>query len=191
MLMRRKPLISIKAPVMYRERVPKEGIRSASPEELGYLAGLVDGEGNLDIAGTQPRIRIGMKDLQPVRLAKQYGGNWYPTADKRNGTISYTWYIQSKPLIDEFVEFVMPYSRVKQEEFEQLRKALKILRAKPDGWKNEIKESGKKLRKMHHKNPVVIFRAARKLDEKKPGWREWVPAGTLIETKPLEYDNVR
>lgn len=191
--MGRKPLISLRPRKMFTKKVPEDNLRSASPEELSYLAGLVDGEGNIDIAGTRPRIRIGMQDLEPVRLAKQYGGSWYPSADKRYGTVAYTWYVRSEPLIDNFVELVMPYSRVKREQFKQLRKALKILRTdpKPDGWKNEIKKIGEELRRMHHKNPVVIFRAARKLDERKPNWREWVQPNTLIEKRPLEYTDLQ
>lgn len=54
----------------------------------------------------------------------------------------------------------------------------------PRGWKSEIKKIAKKLRKLHHKNPKVIFEAARHLDEKKPGWRDWVRPDTIIETKP-------
>jgi hypothetical protein len=189
-MMRRKPLIP--PPKIRKWFVAKavKDINDASPEELNYLAALVDGEGNLDVAGTQPRIRIGMKNLAPVKLAKQYGGYWYPSANKKHGTISYTWYIQSKPLIDDFVKLVMPYSRVKYKEFELLSKALEIQDAKPNEWKNEIKEIGKELRRMHHMNPIVIFRAACKLDERKPNWRGWVRKGTIIETKLCEHTNL-
>jgi len=188
--MRRKPLIPPpKIRIWFIGEAVKD-INDASPEELNYLAALVDGEGNLDVHYTQPRIRIGMKNLEPVKLAKQYGGYWYPSAHKKYGTISYTWYIQSKPLIDDFVKLVMPYSRVKRKEFALLSKTLEIRDTKPDGWKNEIKKIGKELRKMHRRNPIVIFRAACKLDEKKPGWRDWVRQGTIIETKLCEYTNL-
>ena len=193
--MKRKPSIpripEIKIHKWFAVRAPETPITRALPIELSYLAGLVDGEGNLDIVGTRLRIRVGMKSLEPAKLAKKYGGYWYPRVDKRKGTISYTWYIQTRPLIDDFIKSVMPYSKVKNEEFRLLQKALKIRDAALNGWKDEIRKLREKLRELHHKNPVVIFRAACKFDEKKPGWREWIQPGTLIETKPLECDDVQ
>lgn len=183
MHMRTNRLKPLKMRYWLIEDKPETDIGKASPEELNYLAALIDGEGNLDIQNTQLRIRVGMKSLLPVRLARLYGGCWYPEVRKEKGTVSYTWYIRSK-LLEEVVELVMPYSKVKREEFELLRKALEIQAKKERGWKSEMRKIAKKLRELHHMNPTVIFKAARKLDETTPGWREWVRPGTVIEMEP-------
>lgn len=188
--MRRKPLIDIKLRKWFVAKAETH-IKDASPIEHSYLAALIDGEGNLDIHGIQVRIRVGMKSLEPLKFAKKYGGYWYPRVDKRKGTVSYTWYIQQRPLIDDFIESVMPYSKIKREEFQLLQKALRIHDAKQNGWKDEIRKITHKLRELHHMNPVVTFEAAVKFDETKPGWREWVCPGTVIETEPKNETSIR
>ena len=188
--MRKKPLMDIKLRKWFVVE-PETQIKDASPIELSYLAALIDGEGNLDINNKQPRIRVGMKSLEPLKFAKKYGGYWYPGVDKRRGTVFYTWYIQQTPLIDDFIKSVMPYSKAKREEFQLLQKALRIRDAKQNGWKDEIRKITQKLRELHHINPVVTFKAAGKLDETKPGWREWVRSGTVIETEPKNETSIR
>lgn len=162
-------------------RVPTECISSASPAELGYLAGLIDGEGNLDIRRTEPRISIKMKSIEPLNLAKKYGGYWYVQVNRKIGSVYYLWYVSKRPLLDNLVTGVMGYSRIKKEQFSLLFKALEITKAQQPGWKDQTKELANKLHRMHHENPAVTREAAESLDDKKPGWREYVQEGTTIE----------
>ncbi|MCJ7632442.1 hypothetical protein MUP77_08625 [Candidatus Bathyarchaeota archaeon] len=165
---------------------PRAHIKDAPDEELSYIAALIDGEGSMDIKRWQPRISVTMKSLEPSKLGKKYGRYWYVRTNKRYGSVYYLWYIQGRPLIDDFIDRVGRYSRVKPEQFKLLHDALRILDKQPrvPEWKEEIRKIDNQLKELHHKNPTITPEAACYLDEKQPGWREWVRPGTVIERKP-------
>ena len=163
---------------------PETKIRNASPEELSYIAALIDGEGSIDIKSRQPRISVTMKSDEPLRLAKRYGHLWYVGTNKKYGSIYYSWYIQGRPLIDDFIDMLRDLSRVKKEQFKLLHEASEISKDREDGWKDEIKKIAEQLKDLHHKNPVATLEAASILDKRRPGWRGWVRRGTVIESEP-------
>jgi hypothetical protein len=169
-------------------RAPQSDIKKASDEELGYLAGLIDGEGALGIKDYQPRIIVKMKNIEPLKLAEKYGIYWYVDCSKNYRSIYYSWYIQGSPLIDHFIERLMPHSRAKKVQFALLLMALQIRKAEKLGWANEIARIDEQLKKLHKANPVVTSEAAHLLDKKRPGWREWVPPDTKIESESPQQE---
>jgi hypothetical protein len=164
---------------------PRTSIQEASAEELGYIAALIDGEGSMDIKRWQPRISVKMKSLEPFELAQKYGHYWYVSINKRYGSVYYAWYIQG-PMMADFIDNVKPYSRIKSEQFKLLHNAQRICDKKPrvPGWKEEIRKIDEQLKELHHKNPPIVPEAACYLDEKRPGWREWIQPGTVIKNEP-------
>lgn len=147
----------------------------------------------MDIKDRQPRISVTMKSLVPLKLAKKYGhygyvrtNKRYDRIKKRHGSVYYVWYIQGRPLVDDFIDKVGPYSRAKSGQFKLLHDALRILDKEPrvKGWKEEIGKIDKQLKELHHKNPPITPEAASQLDELKHGWREWIRPDTVIEAEP-------
>ncbi len=136
------PLIGGKVPV----RAVFKGdiaLRNVDSSELGYLAGLVDGEGAISIDRFIPRIRIGMQSTLPVRLAKKFGGldtkgTYVTKRITKTGKIAYTWEISRRPLLRIFIEQIKPHSKLKNEQLELMLKAIDIIDARERTWKDEV-----------------------------------------------------
>jgi hypothetical protein len=131
-------------------------LRNVDSSELGYLAGLVDGEGAVSIDRFRPRIRIGMQSTLPVKLAKKFGGpdteKTYVTKRrrKRTGKMEYTWEISKRPLLKTFIEQIKPHSKLKNKQLELMLKAIDIIDAKKQTWKDKVAEIKKEIQRLNH-----------------------------------------
>ena len=130
-------------------------LRNADSSELGYLAGLVDGEGAVSIDRFRPRIRIGMQSTLPVKLAKKFGGldteKTYVTKRRRKktGKMEYTWEISQRPLLRTFIEQIKPHSKLKNKQLELMLKAIDVIDAKERTWKDEVAGIKEEIRRLN------------------------------------------
>ena len=107
-----------------------------SKKTAAYLAGLIDGEGCLEIQKRKkkecigeiayvPRVRICMTNKEIIEwLRNSFGGYIFERAANGNQRKSWTWallYRKVKPFIDA----IYPYLRVKKKQAEILKKFLK------------------------------------------------------------------
>ena len=104
-------------------------IEDASDGERNYLAALIDGEGSVSIPTMTPLITVGMKNILPYMLGKEYGGCVYKKRGKREGraaSIYYYWDVRIPELLRPFIVAIMPFSRVKHRQLELLLEAVDI-----------------------------------------------------------------
>jgi len=138
---------------------PKMKFFEAPICELCYLAALIDGEGAIEIHGRDlyPGIRIGMKSLLPLELCKKYGG--VITKRYRRNAPFYTWNIydtHNRKLLEDFVQSVMPHSKIKARQLGLMLEALNIRNAQPSGWKDAIRKIKAEISRLNKTAPPDI-----------------------------------
>jgi hypothetical protein len=103
---------------------------SLSDAEAGYIAGLIDGEGSLDIRRRKrqtvewlgPRVRVANTNLEClVWLVERLGGNIYPTNTKRpNCQVCYHYELENAQVIKALLFRIAPFLIIKKEKAEML-----------------------------------------------------------------------
>ena len=95
-----------------------------------YVAGLIDGEGSLEIQKKdtkyQTRIRICMTDERTIIWLKESFGGYFGTRKfDDNWKDAYVWDIHNNRLVKPFIEKVYPYLRIKRKQAEIIKEFLK------------------------------------------------------------------
>lgn len=96
-----------------------------------YIAGLVDGEGCLDLLPFKEkyfrsRLRIAMINKKLIYwLKNSFGGSVYTRKAFGNNRESYCWAIENKKILEPFLREIVPYLMVKKEEAETMLKYFK------------------------------------------------------------------
>ena len=116
----------------------KEPERALADNDAIYLAGLIDGEGNIDIAIShqkrknknyiyyRPRLRIRMSSSILKDLWDVFGGYLYQFAPRRpQHQYNYLWVIADINLLYEIITKVRPYLRVKHKQAQLILEALR------------------------------------------------------------------
>jgi len=123
--------------------------------KCAYIAGLVDGEGAIEIdKRNDPRIRIGMKSLLPYELGKQYGG--CVTKYWQSTSLIYTWNIyntEKREWLTEFIWSIIPEIRMKAPQLKLLLEAIELKEKRPENWKQRMKEIKEEIRRLNNANP--------------------------------------
>ena len=94
-----------------------------------YLAGIIDGEGCLDIRKMKndrryysARLRVGMVDKEFIEwLRNSFGGSIYCRKQNGNNRTSYTWQVDAKMTM-KILEKIYPYLRLKKKQAEIVMK---------------------------------------------------------------------
>jgi len=108
-------------------KIPKEEWK------LGYIAGLIDGEGAISTYkvrttrdGVQPRIQIYNSDKKIMDfLLKEVGGKCYYVQSSRSAfskRMIYQWQLSSRADIATLLRHILPYLIVKREKAEEVLK---------------------------------------------------------------------
>ena len=107
-----------------------------------YLAGIIDGEGSIDIQKSKkdscitgyhysPRLRIGMIDEKFITwLKNSFGGYVFKRTGYGNNSDSWTWQVSGK-IMKEIIIKIYPYLRIKKEHAEIIMKFWKTKEYKP------------------------------------------------------------
>ena len=102
-----------------------------------YVAGLIDGEGCLDLARQKridmhgkiyyrPRLRICLTEKEIIEwLQKSFGGNITTRKGQNNNKDTYSWSILGKKRLLPFLRKVYPYLKIKRRQAEILVKCFK------------------------------------------------------------------
>lgn len=105
-----------------------------------YLAGLIDGEGSIEIRKIKndsssngiyhrPRIRIAVTDRDIIQWLKNSFGGYIYIQRNSNKHIkwkdAYCWVVANQKLVSEIIEKIYPYLRIKKSNAEILKKFLK------------------------------------------------------------------
>jgi len=95
-----------------------------------YIAGLIDGEGSLEIQKKdrkyQTRIRVCMTDETLIRwLHESFDGYFSKRVFKDNCRTAYVWDIHNNKLVKPFIEKIYPYLRLKKKHAEVIKRFLK------------------------------------------------------------------
>jgi len=94
-------------------------------EDLGYVAGIIDGEGSIYIARETQRNNTTYRLMVSVcntyfdvmySLYEGFGGSFYEDSKKRKKTLYY-WRLSGKKAA-EFIKLILPYLRIKQHQAE-------------------------------------------------------------------------
>ena len=93
-----------------------------NPEDLAYIAGIVDGEGCIIVAthssgSNTIRVVVAMADPEPLQLCYNVFGGWAYKRKNTNGRTLYSWYVQSKTALN-VLRAIEPYIRGKREQVE-------------------------------------------------------------------------
>jgi len=100
-----------------------------------YLAGLIDGEGSLEIQKKdrkyQARIRICLTDEKLIKwLQSSFGGFLEERKfENPNWNNAYVWTLKNTKNVKPFIEKVYPYLRIKKKHAETLKKFLKTFKS--------------------------------------------------------------
>lgn len=148
-----------------------KSIEGATDAEKAYLAAVIDCDGYIGIKGPERKeqlvILVGMEDLLPYYLWKEYGGSIYnrynkPRKDGSRG-LSYLWYVGlPKPhrfeSLRKFIVMVGPFSRVKRKQFDLMLEAVDIkieyYRTRmPDDALRRMTEIKEQIQKLNHTDP--------------------------------------
>ena len=112
--LRRHRNLPVARPV--RELAPST-IRTLTNEEAAYLAGIIDGEGSIDIRGNKVIIYVGNTDIDMMRWLQQIGANVYEV--RATSSISrkrfYTWNVTRRADVRAVLRRVLPYLIIKRE----------------------------------------------------------------------------
>lgn len=140
--------------------------------DIRYLAGILDGEGNLGIKrGKGARfplyqiiVRVGMCDTKVVkRLHEGFGGGYavYPTK-KANHRPAHYWYTTNHVLIKSLLVRLLPHLIVKKKQAKILLKFIDVMA----NWKRKMGYSNPPLTKSEVKKREVLFQQAKELNRK-------------------------
>ena len=113
-----------------------------------YVAGLIDGEGSLEIQKSerkyQTRIRVCMVNEDLIRWFQNSFGGYFSKREFENycWNTAYVWDIHSNRLVKPFIEKIYPYLRVKKKQAEVIKKFLKTFNSSSFQIVKNKKESG-------------------------------------------------
>lgn len=91
--------------------------------KLGYLAGIIDGEGSIFLTKQNvPTIEVGNTDFRLIQwLTKEIGGDFKVKSETRpNHKTAYVWYIRLTMDILNILKSTMPYLIIKKENAQKL-----------------------------------------------------------------------
>jgi hypothetical protein len=84
-----------------------------NPIELGYLAGIIDGEGSIMLAeGKYWHVKVGMTDFEVINWLESLGGktnHGYPTPPRKPTKI---WFVARKKDVGTLLKAILPYLKV-------------------------------------------------------------------------------
>ncbi len=101
-----------------------------------YVAGLIDGEGCLEIqkedSKYQARIRVVMTDEIMIRWLKESFGGYFEKRefDNDNWKDAYGWTIKNNIMVKPFIEKIYPYLRLKKKQAGIIKEFLKTFNSK-------------------------------------------------------------
>lgn len=101
-----------------------------------YVAGLIDGEGCLEIQKKdtkyQARIRICMTDEKMIKWLQESFGGYFETRKFNNDAWkdAYGWTIKNNIMVKPFIEKICPYLKLKKPQAEIIKEFLKTFNSK-------------------------------------------------------------
>lgn len=118
----------------------------AKEADLGYLAGIIDGEGNIQIYSDHVIVRVSTTSSELMMfLMEIYNSAHYQKS--RSSNVVYLWYILRTADVYKFLRELLPHLRIKQEQAEKAFEFCeeKLIRASPHlCWEEDLIKFEKK-----------------------------------------------
>ena len=139
------------------KRVGRKKFEDATKEERIQLAMLIDTDGSINpCEGIYPHISVTGRSILPIVMWEKWGGYIGKYREEKGKKIGYEWEVNEQNMVERFLSAIRPYLIIKKPQAGVGLKMIKLLKKKPESYKEKLKSLGEELSRLNHAPPPDI-----------------------------------